>query len=112
MELRPDNEHSYDFGTIQSLNFPQNTTADLYDRVNKHYLKMYLPGFTAMQTNCSERNWVKLAKLHSTSPSNYYLAAKHTIGRNGRQIVVSSPLQVLLPLKFGIDCVNSVLSGS
>lgn len=98
LELKHDYEQGYDFNTIRSLNFPQETTATLYDKINKHYIKIFIPNFAPVQTNCSKRNWEKLVKLQAMSStplsSNYYLAVRHTIGRTGREIVVGSPLQV------------------
>lgn len=41
------------------------------------------------------KNWEKLIRIHSDNTAqNYYLAAKHTVNKLGRNITVSSPLQV------------------
>lgn len=59
-------------------------------------MKIFVPNFVPIQTNCSKRNWEKLIKLQSVNPTQmYYLAAKHAIGKLGRTVVVSSPLQVI-----------------
>ncbi|XP_045467694.1 vacuolar protein sorting-associated protein 13C-like [Harmonia axyridis] len=89
-------ESVYDFRTISTLQFPQETTSDLYERINKHYLKIYVPNFLHLQTNCSKSNWTKLLKLQPEVPMNqeFYLVAKHTMGKNGRNLMVGSPLNI------------------
>ncbi|KAL1509464.1 hypothetical protein ABEB36_004192 [Hypothenemus hampei] len=97
LELKHDYEQGYDFNTIRSLNFPRETTASLYDKMNKHYLKIFVPNFMPVQTNCSKRNWEKLVKLKANVEmplKNYYLTVKHFIGKTGKEIIVSSPLQI------------------
>ncbi|XP_030755861.1 vacuolar protein sorting-associated protein 13A-like [Sitophilus oryzae] len=106
IELKHDYEQGYDFNTIRSLKFPPEVTSDLFDKINKHYVKIFVPNFSPVQTNCSKKNWEKLVKLQSNSPSvlrNYYLAAKHTIGRSGREINISSPLQIQNETRFALN---------
>ncbi|CAH1112949.1 unnamed protein product [Psylliodes chrysocephalus] len=94
-EGREDFDVTYDFESLSSLQFPDETTPQLYDRINKNFMKIFVPNFYPIQTNCSKRNWEKLIRLNSNnSGQNYYLAAKHNIGKIGRKIVVSSPLQI------------------
>ncbi|XP_050293548.1 intermembrane lipid transfer protein VPS13C-like [Anthonomus grandis grandis] len=99
LELDRDYEQGYDFATVRSLRFLQETTASLYDKINKNYLKIFVPFSLPVQTNCSKRNWEKLVKLQSMNNSsiptaNYCLAVRHRVGRHGRSITVSSPLQI------------------
>lgn len=91
-------ENGYDFKTISTLQFPQDSTSDLYDKINKHYLKIHVPNFLVLQTNCSKNNWTKLLKLQPETQLNqdFYLVAKHSIGKNGRNLFVGSPLNVSL----------------
>ncbi|XP_066252577.1 intermembrane lipid transfer protein VPS13A-like [Euwallacea similis] len=106
LELKHDYEQGYDFTTIQSLNFPQETTSSLYDKVNKHYIKIFIPNFTPVQTNSSKRTWEKLVKLQALEgvlQPSYYLAIRHSIGRNGREIVVCSPLQIRNETCFALN---------
>ncbi|XP_057653630.1 intermembrane lipid transfer protein VPS13A-like [Diorhabda carinulata] len=92
---KDDFEGCYDFDSSASLQFPDETTPQLYERINKNFLKIFIPNFQTIQTNCSKRNWEKLLKLNSTnSTQTYYLAAKHSIGKTGRKIIISSPLQI------------------
>ncbi|KAJ8960584.1 hypothetical protein NQ318_013873 [Aromia moschata] len=94
-EKKEDFELTYDFETLSSLQFPAETTSYLYDRINKNFMKIFVPNFMPIQTNCPRRNWEKLIRMHSVTPTQtYYLAAKHTIGKLGRNVVVSSPLQI------------------
>lgn len=84
-----------DFETISKLMFPAEATSNLYNRINKQFLKIYIPNYSPIQTTCSMRNWEKLIKVHSDTDSiTYYLAAKHTINKQERNILVRSPLQV------------------
>ncbi|KAJ8959923.1 hypothetical protein NQ314_006125 [Rhamnusium bicolor] len=88
-------EITYDFETMSSLQFPAETTAQLYDKINKNFMKIFVPNFLPIQSNCSKRNWEKLIRLHSVNPTQtYYLAARHNIGKLGRNVVISSPLQI------------------
>lgn len=88
-------EHEYNFEAITSLQFPLITTPQVYEKVNKYLLKIHIEGFSSFQTNCSNRNWEKLIKVQSKDSGQFYhLAAKHSIGKDGRNIVISSPLQV------------------
>ncbi|XP_072395854.1 intermembrane lipid transfer protein VPS13A-like [Diabrotica undecimpunctata] len=94
-EGKDDFEGSYDFESLSSLQFPDETTPQLYDRINKNFMKIYIPNLSPIQTNCSKRNWEKLIRLSSpNSTQTYHLAAKHTMGKLGRKIIVSSPLQI------------------
>ncbi|XP_060526445.1 intermembrane lipid transfer protein VPS13C-like isoform X2 [Cylas formicarius] len=93
--LKQDVEQAYDFPTIRSLKFPPQSTAELYDKINRHFVRIFVPGFTPVQTNCSKRNWEKLVKLQNPANSvSYYLAVKHSIDRLGRNFVIGSPLQI------------------
>lgn len=86
---------SYDYDITDSLQFPLITTPNLYERIHKHYIKIHVPGFLPQQTNCPKKTWQKLMRLQSNSHNQtYYLIAKHSIGKHGRTVVVSSPLQV------------------
>lgn len=86
---------SYDYDMTDSLQFPIVSTTNLYDKIRKHYLKICVPEFLPQQTNCPKKNWQKLLRLQSNLHNqSYYLVAKHTIGKHGRTLVVSSPLQV------------------
>ncbi|XP_044757951.1 vacuolar protein sorting-associated protein 13A-like [Coccinella septempunctata] len=89
-------ETGYDFKTISTLQFPQESTSELYERMNKHFLKIYVPNFLLLQTNCSKSNWTKLLKLHPEAHMNqeFHLVAKHTVGKNGRSLTVGSPLNI------------------
>ncbi|KAK9875024.1 hypothetical protein WA026_005834 [Henosepilachna vigintioctopunctata] len=89
-------ELCYDFKTLSTLQFPSESTSDLYDKTNSHFLKIYVPKFLLLQTNCSNTNWCKLLKLQSENGQNqqFYLAAEHTIGKHGRFLTIRSPLQV------------------
>lgn len=88
-------EHEYNFEAISSLQFPVITTPQVFEKVNKYQLKVHMDGFSSFQTNCSNRNWEKLIKIQSKhSAQIYHLAAKHNIGKDGRNVVISSPLQV------------------
>ncbi|EEZ98160.2 hypothetical protein TcasGA2_TC000586 [Tribolium castaneum] len=93
--FKADLENNYDFATMSSLQFPSETTPQLYDKINAHFMRVFIPHCTPIQTNCSKRAWQKLMRLHSTIPGQkYYLAAKHTISKSGRNVVISSPLQI------------------
>lgn len=90
-------EHEYNFEAISSLQFPVVTTAQVFEKVNKYCLKVHMDGFSSFQTNCSNRNWEKLIKIQSKNSGQFYhLAARHSIGKDGRNIVISSPLQVII----------------
>lgn len=78
-----------------SLQFPTLTTQELYERIGKHQLKIHVPGFEILQANCPNKKWDKLMRLNSTSNKLFYhLIARHSIGKQGRILSVSSPLQV------------------
>lgn len=84
-----------DFETISYLSFPNETTSYLYNRINKQFIKIRIPNYTAIQTPCALRNWEKLIRIQSPNVTQvYYLAAKHSMNKLGRNIIVSSPLQV------------------
>ncbi|CAH1186159.1 unnamed protein product [Phyllotreta striolata] len=88
-------DSAYDFESLASLQFPDETTPQLYERINKNFMKIIVPNFQTVQTNCSKKNWEKLIRLNSVDSNQvYHLAAKHVIGKFGRKIVVSSPLQI------------------
>lgn len=90
-------ENEYNFEAISSLQFPPITTPQVYEKINKHLLKIHIEGFTSLQTNCSNKNWEKLIKIQSQGSGQFYhLAAKQSIGKDGRNIVISSPLQVFI----------------
>lgn len=90
-----DVELSYDYDITDSLQFPHITTSTLYDKNKKHHLKIHVPGFVPLQTNCAKKTWEKLMRLQSTSVGQtYYLLTKHCIGKHGRSVTVGSPLQV------------------
>lgn len=90
-----DFKHQYNVEAISSLKFSPIKTPQLYEKVNKHILKIHMDGFSSFQTNCSNRNWEKIIKIQSqVSGQFYHLAVKHSIGKDGRNIIVSSPLQV------------------
>ncbi|RZC35875.1 vacuolar protein sorting-associated protein 13A-like, partial [Asbolus verrucosus] len=92
---KSDMEINYDFATLASLQFPSESTSQLYEKINSHFMKVYIPNCSPIQTNCSKKTWQKLMRLHSTIPGQtYYLAAKHTITKYGRNVVLSSPLQI------------------
>ncbi|KAH1005296.1 hypothetical protein HUJ04_006309 [Dendroctonus ponderosae] len=106
LQLKHDYEQGYDFSTIQSLEFPQETTGSLYEKVNRHYVKIFVPNFAPVQTNCSKRNWEKLVKLQAVDPAplgNYHLAVRHGIGRMGRNVNASSPLQIRNETCFALN---------
>lgn len=94
--LKAEIEMSVDYETYSSLQFRTESTANLYENINKHYLKIKIPGFQPLQTCCPKRNWQKFMRLHSISNNQiYYLVARHCINKQqGRTVVVSSPLQV------------------
>ncbi|XP_025830546.1 vacuolar protein sorting-associated protein 13C [Agrilus planipennis] len=82
------------FEIAECFDFPPQTTATLYESAQRHFLKVYVPGFLPMQTNCPKRAWEKLISLQSVSnPEMYYLVAKHTVGKI-KTITVSSPLEI------------------
>ncbi|KAF5273457.1 hypothetical protein FQA39_LY07474 [Lamprigera yunnana] len=86
---------SYDYELNDTLQFPTVTTPKLYENIHKHFLRIRVPGFLPQQTNCPKKNWQKLIRLQSNSHNQtYYLIAKHNIGKYGRTVVVSSPLQI------------------
>lgn len=88
-------EMGHDYEIINSLQFPLSSTAYLYEKINKHHLKIHVPGFQTVQTSCPKKSWQKISRLHSSVNNHiYYLIAKHTIGKQGRTVVVSSPLQI------------------
>ncbi|XP_063908904.1 intermembrane lipid transfer protein VPS13C-like isoform X2 [Zophobas morio] len=88
-------ESNYDFVTMSSLHFPSESTSHLYEKINNHFIKVFIPNCSPIQTNCSRKSWQKLMKLQCTVPGQkYYLAAKHTISKCGRKLVISSPLQI------------------
>ncbi|XP_017782614.1 PREDICTED: vacuolar protein sorting-associated protein 13A-like [Nicrophorus vespilloides] len=90
-----DFEGGYDLETINSLDFPRFTTPLLYERINTHQLKIHVPGFQPFQTSCPKKANEKLLRLHSTTANQiYYLIAKSSINKHGRDVVVSSPLQI------------------
>ncbi|GJQ74448.1 hypothetical protein Trydic_g21318 [Trypoxylus dichotomus] len=90
-----DIELELDLDSVNSLDFPLTTTPHLYEKINKHHLKIHVPGFQPIQTCCPKKTWRKLMKLQCNSSSKiYYLIANHSIGKQGRSVVVSSPLQV------------------
>lgn len=93
---KPEIETNYDFETLSSLQFPLEMTSQLYDKINSHFIKVCIPNCLPIQTNCSRKKWEKLMRVHTnTSPGQiYYLAAKHSITKCGRSVVISSPLQV------------------
>ncbi|KAG5885875.1 hypothetical protein JTB14_019138 [Gonioctena quinquepunctata] len=94
-EGKEEAELTYDFETLSSLQFPDETTSQLYDKINKNFMKIFLPNFHPVQTNCCRRDWEKLIRLNSVnSPQTYYLAARHAIGKSGRNVVISSPLKI------------------
>lgn len=98
--IKEEQEFQYDFETLSSLQFPIETTSQLFDKINRHFMKIYVPNFHTIQTNCPKRNWEKLIRLQSnTTNQTYYLAAKHTLGKNGRNVVISPPLQARQILK-------------
>lgn len=81
--------------STNGLEFPLTATPYLYDKIKKHHMRIHVPGFQPIQTYCPKKTWRKLIKLHcNTSSKIYYLIANHTIGKHGRTVVVSSPLQV------------------
>lgn len=89
-------EHQRESEPVNSLKFAAITTPQLYEKVNKHVLRINIEGFPTFQTNCSNRNWEKLIKIQAQDSGQFYhLAARHTVGKDGRNIVVGSPLQVL-----------------
>ncbi|CAH1961424.1 unnamed protein product [Acanthoscelides obtectus] len=93
--IKEDFDINYDFETVSSLQFPSETTAQLYDKINKNFIRIHLPTFSPTQTNCPKRNFEKLIRMYSTNHNQiYYLAVKHCIEKYGRSIVVSSPLQI------------------
>lgn len=94
---KADLDMALDYESTTSLEFPLSTTPCLYEKINKHHLKIHIPGFQPIQTCCPKKTWRKLMKLHcNTSSKIYYLIGNHTIGKQGRSVVVSSPLQVSL----------------
>lgn len=88
----------FDFDLTESLQFPVTSSSALYEKTHKHYLKVQVPGFSALQTNCPKKYWQKLMRLQPTTstPQIYYLLATHNVGKYGRSVVVSSPLQVYM----------------
>ena len=85
---------------MSSLHFPSESTSHLYEKINNHFIKVFIPNCSPIQTNCSRKSWQKLMKLQCTVPGQkYYLAAKHTISKCGRKLVISSPLQVTTNLE-------------
>lgn len=104
-------EHEYNFEAISSLNFPVITTGQVFEKVNKYLLKIHIDGFASFQTNCSNRSWEKLIKIQSKASAQiYHLAAKHTIGKDGRNIVISSPLQVSITKRVIYPVVHFAIS--
>nr|XP_022904021.1 vacuolar protein sorting-associated protein 13C-like [Onthophagus taurus] len=94
-ETNKDIEMNIDLEPISSLEFPIDTTSNLYEKINKHHLKIHVPGFQPVQTCCPKKSWEKLMRLHGVSTSKiYYLLAKHSVNKHGRQVAVSSPLQI------------------
>lgn len=94
-ETAVDVESDYNFQAVSSLQFPVVTTGQVFEKVNKYHLKIHIDDFASFQTNCSNRAWEKLIKIQSNNTGQiYHLAAKHTIGKDGRNVVISSPLQV------------------
>lgn len=94
-EVREELEASKDFETVSKLTFPAESTSNLYNRINKQFLKIFVMNHSPIQTTCSMRNWEKLIKINSTnSTQSYYLTAAHTINKLERTIIVRSPLQV------------------
>lgn len=92
---KSDIEMGYDFESTSSLQFPTHSTPILYEKINKHQLKIHIPDFQTLQTSCPKKAWQKLMRLHATSGNKiYYVVAKHTIGKCGRTVVINSPLQV------------------
>lgn len=92
---KTDIEMGYDFESTSSLQFPTHSTPILYEKINKHHLKIHIPDFQTLQTSCPKKAWQKLMRLHTiTGNKVYYVVAKHTIGKCGRTVVVNSPLQV------------------
>ncbi|KAK5650330.1 hypothetical protein RI129_001359 [Pyrocoelia pectoralis] len=93
--LKLDLDLSYDYELTDTLLFPSTTSTRLYEKIRRHFLKIHVPGFLPIQTNCPKKNWHKFIPLQSSSHNKtYYLVAKHTIGKYGRTVVVSSPLQI------------------
>lgn len=92
---KADMEFNYNFEAVSSLQFPLTTTAQLFEKVNKYQLKVQVPGLNSFQTNCSNRNWEKIVRVQATDSNlAYHLALRHIVGKDGRTIVISSPLQV------------------
>ncbi|KAK9700327.1 SHR-binding domain of vacuolar-sorting associated protein 13, partial [Popillia japonica] len=92
---KTDLELALDMETTNSLEFPFCATPYLYEKINKHHLKVHVPGFQPIQTCCPKKTWRKLMKLHcNTSNKIYYLIANHSVSKHGRTVVVSSPLQI------------------
>ncbi|KAF5301566.1 hypothetical protein FQR65_LT08871 [Abscondita terminalis] len=86
---------SYDYDLNDTLLFPTVTTTKLYEKIHKHFLRIHVPGFLPQQTNCPRKNWQKLIRLQSNSHNQvYYLIAKHNMGKHGRTVIISSPLQI------------------
>ncbi|KAB0792527.1 hypothetical protein PPYR_14486 [Photinus pyralis] len=93
--LKLDLDLSYDYELTDTLQFPITTSARLYEKIHRHFLKIHIPGFLPLQTNCPKKNWQKFIPLQSSSHNKtYYLIAKHNINKHGRTVVVSSPLQI------------------
>lgn len=96
---KADMELNYNFEAVLSLQFPLTTTAQLFEKVNKYQLKVQVQGLTSFQTNCSNRNWEKIVRVQATDSNlAYHLALRHTVGKDGRTVVISSPLQVQIVL--------------
>lgn len=88
-------EADYNFEAVSSLEFVPTSKAQLLEKVNRYQLQIHIAGFTSLQMNCPNRAWQRLIKIYSNSSSQvYHLAAQHSLGKDGRSIVISSPLQV------------------
>ncbi|CAH0559657.1 unnamed protein product [Brassicogethes aeneus] len=92
---REDLDFNFNEEYLSSLNFPTESSGDLFTKINKYFLRIYVPNFPPMETPCYRRNWEKLIKLNGVGANQpYYLAAQHTISKSGRHVIISSPLKL------------------
>lgn len=90
-------EHDWhqDKDMMQSLQFPELTTAEVYKMMNDEQLYVEVPGFTPLYTSCPFRPWHKLLRLQPTvNNTKYHLVAKQETSQAGRRLTIGSPLQV------------------